>query len=588
MQRSLQCRATSALLAGLVTFLPALQASAARRGKGRIVLVVAPYAPLANVSAALAGKASKLVSGELHGRDEIALAELPQAAEPPEARPNADLEALHEKARFALEEARGLEGAGRHDKAAEALGKAVAALQTRPAAVDAAGGALLAELLLRLAVERMAAGDDDGGDAALAALVRLTPDRAPPLGNFPPAFIREFGVVQRRTLAQGRGSIRVGAAPGEGEARVFLDGRVLHAAPVLIKDVLAGEHFVRVERGGEVHAERVTVLPGADVSISPQLAAKLAGPSGRLQLALQTGALDRAALDQAAQLAKLAGAQGVVFGAVVREGDGYSVRSFAYLLKSGKLVQLARMALDAEMLGASLEVLRLGDDLVGKLASPPAEPTLPLALGSQQVGAGPASMPEVSASPPAASAAQEAEPVRKPVAPIPDLPTVPDATADKAPAEPPSTPVAAADPAARSVVKPGEPAKPASPARPPEVTESSQTPLVAAPPRKPVEAGPSRELVIPRSPTGLADDPTAGNSVERPRAAEPTTRRIEAVEPGAVAMIREQPQAAPKNHTVLWIVAGGLLAGALGAGGYLLWQNSRTASTATINATWTH
>ena len=45
------------------------------------------------------------------------------------------------------------------------------------------------------------------------------------------------------------------------------------------------------------------------------------------------------------------------------------------------------------------------------------------------------------------------------------------------------------------------------------------------------------------------------------------------------------------NHRlipVLWIALGVLAAGALGTGGYLLYQGSRTPSSATLNASWAH
>jgi hypothetical protein len=83
----------------------------------------------------------------------------------------------------------------------------------------------------------------------------------------------------------------------------------------------------------------------------------------------------------------------------------------------------------------------------------------------------------------------------------------------------------------------------------------------------------------------MAEAPT---SVEKPRTVEQPTRVLTAVEPGALVIPREEAKPAAKNHTVLWIIAGVAVAGALGAGGYFLWQGSRTPSSATINATWSH
>ena len=199
MQHSMPARATSALLAAIVALVPAL--SAAAKKPARTAVTVAPYAALGGVSAALADKATHLIAGELRGRDELKLHEA-AAEEPREARPRRaqpDSSRLHEEARSALQEAKQLADTGHHDKAADVLAVGVVAVQSKPAAVDAEGGALLRELLLRLAAERLATSDEDGGDAALAALVRLSPDASAPMGSFPPAFLREFSTVQRRS-----------------------------------------------------------------------------------------------------------------------------------------------------------------------------------------------------------------------------------------------------------------------------------------------------------------------------------------------------------------------------------------------------
>ena len=71
MQRSLPCRATCALLAGLVALLPALRAAAAPAGPRAVV--VNPYLALAGAPADLAAKATTLVAGELKSREELKL-----------------------------------------------------------------------------------------------------------------------------------------------------------------------------------------------------------------------------------------------------------------------------------------------------------------------------------------------------------------------------------------------------------------------------------------------------------------------------------------------------------------------------------
>src|SRR3954469_22466476 len=74
MRPPLPCRATFALLAGLLAALPALRVHAARRPTATAV-VVAPYAPLAGVPGSLAAKVTALVADELGGRESLRLAE---------------------------------------------------------------------------------------------------------------------------------------------------------------------------------------------------------------------------------------------------------------------------------------------------------------------------------------------------------------------------------------------------------------------------------------------------------------------------------------------------------------------------------
>jgi hypothetical protein len=54
------------------------------------------------------------------------------------------------------------------------------------------------------------------------------------------------------------------------------------------------------------------------------------------------------------------------------------------------------------------------------------------------------------------------------------------------------------------------------------------------------------------------------------------------VRPETKAVSVAKEGAGERSHRVLWIVAGAVLAGGLGAGGYLLYQASRSPSSATI------
>ena len=100
---------------------------------------------------------------------------------------------------------------------------------------------------------------------------------------------------------------------------------------------------------------------------------------------------------------------------------------------------------------------------------------------------------------------------------------------------------------------------------------------------KQVPEPPSRALVVPRQRTPDEDAPAPPPKAAPPA---PAGTRLVALEPDAIKTVREPEP--PKNHTLLWIVAGAVVAGGLAAGGYFLYENGRTPTTATVTTTWDH
>ena len=568
-RHSAAMRAVSALLSGLFALSPAAWAAAPKTS-----VLVLPYASFPGVPDGAAPRILEILTQELKGRDELKLAslkvEIPKASADPAAQARAELGKAAQQAQKS-----------RHAAAAESLQKAIGFLTSKPSILDEAKGALLSDAALQLAVERLASGDEDGGDAALSQLVRLSPERQLNAADYPPAFLVELSGMRKRMLAAPRGALRVLAPPGSGETRVFVDGRPFPGAPVVVKDLIPGEHFVRVDRGAAAWGEKVIVIAGVETRVAPQPGVD--GPSAELTGALLTGELDRAAVMTAGRLARAAGAQAAVFGAVLggagfagdgrspqggalKTGDGLSVRSFLCLAKGDRVYALPSLQLDAELLGGVVQMVKVGDEVVAKLATPPAlELTLPLSLSAPLL--------------PAAEA--EAAP-----APQPELAIAP--LVGSPPAAPAPPPVAPPPEAQRRVAVPGAPVPAQATAKPaPQPAVAVMTGKPAAP--KPVDEPPSRALVIPRQPT--PDDgepaPTAARPVKVIVQMGPQPKRMEALEPERVKTIREAPPE-PRHHTALWIVAGVLVAGGLAAGGYFLYQSNQTPSTSTVNAQWPH
>ena len=196
------------------------------------------------------------------------------------AQPQSDATDPVAQARTMLGKAAELSQQSRHTAAAEAVQKAIALLTAQPALLDEASGKLLSDAALQLAIERLVSGDEDGGEAALALLVRLDPGRQLNAADYPPAFLVELQGVRKRLLAAPRGSLRVLAPPGAGEARTLVDGRAVPPAAALVEDLIPGEHFVRVERAGVAWGQKVVVIAGVETT-AQEPARRVALPGAR-------------------------------------------------------------------------------------------------------------------------------------------------------------------------------------------------------------------------------------------------------------------------------------------------------------------
>jgi len=583
------------LLAVFTAAAPVVRASAA---SARPMVVLLPFVPLTPLADEMAPRATELLAAELKARDEVRLVPaLPERSGAGRSHAQADAAEAQAAARTGLARAAEQARSGRHGQAAETARRALAQLTARPLALDEAGSELIESGEVLLAVERLLAGDEDGSDAALAALVRLAPGRSLSAADYPPAFLRAHEAVRKRLLAAPRGALRIGAPAGPGAARVLLDGKRLRAAPVLLTNALPGEHFVRVERGGEAWAERIVVIAGVESKVAPQLGQ--VDSIGELSAALSLGVLDRATAGRAAKIAKAASAQAAVVGVVMKEAEVISLRSF--LVRGERVVALPPVSLDREMLGAPLAMLKLADEVQQDLTgTSPAPASLPITLGPQ-VGEEASALAEFSVAPPPPGwAAQKA--------PEPGAPEQADRAPAKAAAAPDPQPAPAqtpppaatspAEPGQRRVAMPGEkpnkgPAGAAATPAPETAAPATGTPTpapetAARKPAVPEQSEPSRSLVIPRKRSGEADAADAPAQVTSERvkiASPPPQQRLEALEPESIKSVREPEQ--NKNHALLWILAGVLVAGGL-AGGLYVYENGRTPSTASVSATWAH
>jgi hypothetical protein len=307
-------------------------------------------------------KASEVLSNELKSSEQLQLVPLKQekvpapkpVVSPGPARDNAALADARDRAAKADDLIKKL----KFPQAAEELTRVIGVLESQHPFIDFND---LVAAHLNIAVAYFRLGQDADGEKALAQVVRLEPDKKLDAERYPPVFLRAFDNVSKKVKKGAHFSIKV--EPTSPGAQVVLDGHEVGAAPLVIKDVIKGPHYLKV---GEVWANKVDAPAGDSIRIAPDLGSP-GGPVAEIIALLARNTIDDQLIGKVVALTQQTPADFVVLGGVHKEGDGIVVSSHLLKVASKKTCLLQRVVFDQEMLGAGIEIYKVGADITNKL-----------------------------------------------------------------------------------------------------------------------------------------------------------------------------------------------------------------------------
>lgn len=333
-------------------------------------VAVLPYAPLFGEVAQSAGdKGAQLVSDELAANKELAVVTVSDGAakadkdgKPGEAEIElAKKEIAEAKSQF--EKAAGLAEKKKVKPAADAYEKAITKYLLSFQGADSFQA--LSDAYVQLAINRFKLGDEDEALKLLDEVVRLDPRRVLQPPEVPPLFAKFHDKARKAQFAKGRGRIRISTTPAG--ARVVLDGRDVGETPLVAKDVLPGEHFVRIwKEGTGATWKKVKVVAGEESVLNADLGGEATGRLAILAKALGNNAVTPEVGSAAKAVAQASKADFVIFGVMHKEEENLLVKSWALRAKDGAVAQLADLTFDVEMLGAAIEVFKLSSDFAAK------------------------------------------------------------------------------------------------------------------------------------------------------------------------------------------------------------------------------
>ena len=405
------------------------------------------------------------------------------------------------------------------------LEKAVTILEGQHAFIDFKE---LTEAYLNLAVAYIRLGQDSEGEKLLVNVARLDPDTKLDTEKYPPVFVNTFEKMARKAKKGKRGVIQVEGAAG---ATVFLDGREVGKAPLKIKEVVKGTHYLRATApGGDVWADRVDVAPEETAKVAVELgsggggvAGGSAGPIHDIVAALTANLITDAVLQKALAVAAESQADFVILGGVHKDGEEIVATTHLLKVANKKFTLLQKVKFDAEMLGAGIEIYKVGADVSNKVEVFGEAETMPAKVAKDAMGK------------PAAAAA--------------------------------ITEVEATSPGSR------EPAHPEIVKR--DRGDGERPRIAAAPVKREPEAG---ELVA------LKDDKPLSNTIEqRTISAKPASEGIEPIAPIDEIDKDKKPST---SSAWIWIVVGAVVLGGGAAGGFLYLNNASKPVTGKASISW--
>ncbi len=229
-------------------------------------------------------------------------------------------------------------------------------------------------------------GLEDETIASLTQAARLNPEHTLDASVYPPQFLRTFDDVVAAVVGGDKGDVLIDATARG--ATVFVDGRELGTAPLLVKGLPVGSHVVRVyQKDVGLFGEVVEVDFEQQSKVSPGFF-KSTG-AGPLDLLAQNR-FDDAAAANVAEAAKEAGLDGAIVGAVNKTKTEIPT-ALIYVDAASKMVRhIDILHFDGDLLNLTIETLKAREEIVKvhgnqKFSRVDDEPLLPDVVSNQEV-----------------------------------------------------------------------------------------------------------------------------------------------------------------------------------------------------------
>jgi len=223
-------------------------------------------------------------------------------------------------------------------------------------------------------------GNQEEARVALRALARLAPDYNLPK-DLPPVFQREFERAKLLTSRLPKGTLVVEAPEG---AVVFLNGRPVGIAPVVVANLPQGTHYVYLEDSNQFDMRfgQVVELQSEQAKVRGEFSrVSVRLPSGFVVDPILTPVLDAEALERLSLLARDLGAAFVLVGFIKELGPGhFNLSMTLFHARKKQFLSLAPMGFSKNLIGKAFLGKRVSSAVLQRIRLADKEPPVSLPL----------------------------------------------------------------------------------------------------------------------------------------------------------------------------------------------------------------
>ncbi len=237
----------------------------------------------------------------------------------------------------------------------------------------------LVDAAFNLALAYFEAQYADNADEKIAEVVVLRPDLTFDRSTVSKGFSARYDEVAKRVLTKRSGPVTIDA--GGKAVDVYLDGVLRGKAPVTLKDLPAGVHYVQVFSPGyrawgkrfkapkPSDAKTFTATLEADEGGPTAAAAPADSPQGRLERIPDTGEFVGAFRADARAYCTQSGAEFLLFGYAHKDGERIQYNQFVYGAKQDAVVDAGYVVFENDLSDMQVKVLILEDQLYTAVSS---------------------------------------------------------------------------------------------------------------------------------------------------------------------------------------------------------------------------